>query len=264
MNLLRKINRHIKLIGEKIKRGIFRKQGKLPRVLSRGTVCIWWLEAAPSENRHWQWAPEQRQAGPLLWLSGRIKSWIPRSLQSQVYIKTAEPSGLGSWPRTFSPEDPIAAIYLCWAPHPNIKPTHSTPNTTVIKKKKMPRVQMSLFSLNSRTGNPRGQRETEPPIPPLRIKGELWSWDILKNCSNSKLREEVTPRSHREKVFNTQKAGFSHQSSSVLLLEKGLVTRPHFLGWRHRQTLIATTLADVANSVPSLLHASFATALAEI
>lgn len=158
MNLLRKINRHIKLIGEKIKRGVFRKQGKLPRVLSRGTVCIWWLEAAPSENRHWQWAPEQRQAGPLLWLSGRIKSWMPRSLQSQVYIKTAEPSGLGSWPRTFSTEDPIAAIYLCWAPHPNIKPTHSTPNTTVIKKK-MPRVQMSLFSLNSRTGNPRGQRE---------------------------------------------------------------------------------------------------------
>lgn len=79
MNLLRKINRHIKLIGEKIKRGIFRKQGKLPRVLSRGTVCIWWLEAAPSENRHWQWAPEQRQAGPLLWLSGRIKSWMPRN-----------------------------------------------------------------------------------------------------------------------------------------------------------------------------------------
>lgn len=263
MNLLRKINRHIKLIGEKIKRGVFRKQGKLPRVLSRGTVCTWWLEAAPSENRHWQWAPEQRQAGPLLWLSGRIKSWMPRSLQSQVYIKPAEPSGLGSWPRTFSTEDPIAAIYLCWAPHPNIKPTHSTPNTTVIKKKNAPCSNVFILPefQNRKPQRPKG---TEPPIPPLRIKGELWSWDILKNCSNSKLREEVTPRSHREKVFNTQKAGFSHQSSSVLLLEKGLVTRPRFHGWRHRQTLIATTLTDVANSVPSLLLASFATALAEI
>lgn len=142
-----------------------------------------------------------------------------RSLLSQVYIKTAEPSGLGSWPRTFPTEDTIAANSLCMAPYPNFRPTHSTPNTIVIKKNAPCSSVFIVPELQNR--KPQRPKGTEPPIPLIRIKGEFGRWNILKKCSNSKLREEVTPRSHREKVFNTQKARFSHQSSSVLFPQKG-------------------------------------------
>lgn len=139
---------------------------------------------------------------------GRVKS-----LLSQVQIKTREPNGTSPWPRAFQPENTIGAVNLHTAPRLNIKPIHSAPHTISFSSNSLC-VPTSLFSLNFRTGNPRGQRKLNRQYFWLVSKE---SWVLRGLEKGSKLRDVLALPRHMGKVFSTHKTGFPCCSFPVRL-----------------------------------------------